>query len=183
MSLPTTIRTQVGIVGAGPAGLLLAHLLHQQGIESVVIETQSREHVEERLRAGVLEQGTVDLLNASGAGERMRREGLVHHGIELCFQRRGHRIDMYELTGGRAITVYAQQEIVKDLIQVRLAYGEPLVFEVDSVRIQGFDGDAPRILYRSAGEDCEIACDYIAGCDGFHGICRPSIPSGILHFY
>jgi p-hydroxybenzoate 3-monooxygenase len=183
MPLPKTIRTQVGIVGAGPAGLLLAHLLHQQGIEAVVIETQSREHVEERIRAGVLEQGTVDLLNASGVGERMRREGLVHHGIELCFHRRGHRIDLYELTGGRAITVYAQHEIVKDLIQVRLAYGGPLVFEVDSVRIHGFDGEEPRILYRSAGEDCEIECDYIAGCDGFHGICRPSIPSGILHFY
>ena len=183
MSLPKTIRTQVGIVGAGPAGLLLAHLLHRQGIESVVIETQSRKHVEERIRAGVLEQGTVDLLNASGVGERMRREGLVHHGIELCFNRRGHRIDLHELTGGRAITVYAQHEIVKDLIEVRLAYGGPLVFEVDLVRIQGFDGEAPRILYRSAGEEYEIACDYIAGCDGFHGICRASIPSGVLRFY
>ena len=183
MSLPKTIRTQVGIVGAGPAGLLLAHLLHQQGIESVVIETQSRKHVEERIRAGVLEQGTVDLLNASGVGERMRREGLVHHGIELCFHRRGHRIDLHELTGGRAITVYAQHEVVKDLIQVRLAYEGPLVFEVDLVQIQGFDGEAPRILYRSAGEEYGIACDYIAGCDGFHGICRASIPSGVLRFY
>jgi p-hydroxybenzoate 3-monooxygenase len=183
MSLPTTIRTQVGIVGAGPAGLLLAHLLHRQGIESVVIETQSRRHVEERIRAGVLEQGTVDLLSDSGMGERLRREGLVHHGIELRFNRRGHRIDFDELTGGRAITVYAQHEVVKDLIQARLAYGGPLLFEVDSVRIEGFDGDATRILYRSAGDECEIACDYIAGCDGFHGICRPSIPSGILRLY
>src|SRR5947209_3659754 len=147
MSLPKIIRTQVGIVGAGPAGLLLAHLLHRQGIESVVIEAQSRKHVEERIRAGVLEQGTVDLLNTSGAGDRMSREGLVHHGIELRFNRRGHRIDLHDLTGGRAITVYAQHEIVKDLIQVRLAYGGPLVFEVDSVRIEGFDGEAPRIFY------------------------------------
>jgi len=183
MSFPKTIRTQVGIVGAGPAGLLLAHLLHLEGIESAVIETQGRKHVEERVRAGVLEQGTVDLLNASGVGERMRREGLVHHGIELRFDRRGHRIDLYELTGGRAITVYAQHEVVKDLIRAGMAYGGPLVFEVDSVRIEGFDGDAPRIRFRSAGEECEVACDYIAGCDGFHGICRPSIPSGVLRFY
>jgi len=183
MSLPKTIRTQVGIVGAGPAGLLLAHLLHREGIESVVIETQSRKHVEERVRAGVLEQGTVDLLNTAGVGERMRREGLVHHGIELRFDRRGHRIDLHGLTGGRAITVYAQHEVVKDLIQARMAYGGPLVFEVDSVRIEGFDGDSPHIRFRSAGEECAIACDYIAGSDGFHGICRPSIPSGVLRFY
>jgi p-hydroxybenzoate 3-monooxygenase len=178
-----TIRTQVGVVGAGPAGLLLAHLLHLEGVESVVIETQSRKHVEERVRAGVLEQGTVDLLNAAGVGERMRREGLVHHGIELRFDRRGHRIDLHSLTGGRAITVYAQHEVVKDLIQARMSYGGPILFEVESVRIEGFDGDAPRVRFRSHGEECDIACDYIAGCDGFHGVCRPSIPSGILRFY
>ena len=180
---PKIIRKQVGIVGAGPAGLLLAHLLHLEGVESVVIETQSRKHVEERVRAGVLEQGTVDILNAAGVGERMRREGLVHHGIELRFNRRGHRIDMYELTGGRAITVYAQHEVVKDLIQARMTYGAPIFFEVDSVRIEGFDGDAPHIRYQKDGEECAIACDYIAGCDGFHGICRPSVPSGVLRFY
>ncbi|MEO8592866.1 MAG: 4-hydroxybenzoate 3-monooxygenase [Candidatus Solibacter sp.] len=183
MSPAKTLRTQVGIVGAGPAGLLLAQLLHQRGIESVVIETSSRQHIEERVRAGVLEQGTVDLLNLAGAGERMRREGLVHHGIELRFNRRGHRIDLHDLTGGRAITVYAQHEVVKDLIQARLAYGGPLVFEVDKVRIAGFDGVTPRIHYRNGGEECEIACDYIAGCDGFRGICRPSIPAGILRSY
>jgi p-hydroxybenzoate 3-monooxygenase len=183
MSFPQTIRTQVGIVGAGPAGLLLAHLLHGEGVESVVIETQSRKHLEERIRAGVLEQGTADLLNAAGVGERMRREGLVHRGIELRFARRGHRIDLYGLTGGRAITVYGQHEVVKDLIQARMAYGGPLVFEVDSVRIEGFHGDAPHIRFCSAGEECEIACDYIAGCDGFHGICRPSIPAGVLRTY
>jgi p-hydroxybenzoate 3-monooxygenase len=183
MSFPKTIRTQVGIVGAGPAGLLLAHLLHREGIESVVIETQSRKHVEERVRAGLLEQGTVDLLNSAGVGERMCREGLVHHGIELRFDRRGHRIDLHELTGGRAVTVYGQHEVVKDLIQARMAYGGPLFFEVDSARIEGFDGESPHIRFRSDGEECGIACDYIAGCDGFHGICRPSIPSGVLRFY
>jgi p-hydroxybenzoate 3-monooxygenase len=183
MSLSKTIRTQVGIVGAGPAGLLLAHLLHGEGIESVVIETQSRKHVEERVRAGVLEQGTVDLLNSAGVGERMRREGLVHHGIELRFDRHGHRIDLHELTGGRAITVYGQHEVVKDLIQARMAYGGPLFFGVDSVRIEGFDGESPHIRFRSNGEECAIACDYIAGCDGFHGICRPSVPPGALRFY
>ncbi len=183
MSLSKTMRTQVGIVGAGPAGLLLAHLLHLEGIESIVIETQSRKHVEERVRAGVLEQGTVDVLNGAGVGERMRREGMVHHGIELRFDRRGHRLDLHELTGGRAITVYAQHEVVKDLIEARTAYGGPLVFEVDSVRIEGFDGDKPRVAFRDGGEECEIACDYIAGCDGFHGICRPSVAPGILRVY
>jgi len=177
-----TIRTQVGIVGAGPAGLLLARLLHLEGIESVVIETQSRTHIEERVRAGVLEQGTVDLLNDAGVGERMRRQGLVHEGIELRFKGRGHRIDFRELTG-RAITVYAQHEVIKDLVHARLADGGPLLFEVEDVAIEGFEGDAPRVRFRHGGEACEIACDYIAGCDGFHGICRPSVPAGALRFY
>lgn len=183
MLLPKNIRTQVAIVGAGPAGLLLAHLLHLEGIESMVIETQSRGHVQERVRAGVLEQGTVDLFNAAGVGARMRSEGLVHHGIELRFNRRGHRIDLHGLTGGRAITVYAQHEVVKDLIEARMAYAGPIIFEVDSVRIVEFDTNAPRVCFRSAGAECEIACDYIAGCDGFHGICRPSIADGVLQCY
>ena len=123
------MRTEVGIVGAGPAGLLLAHLLHQQGIESIIVETRSREYIESRVRAGVLEQGTVDTLNDAGVGERMRRQGLVHHGIELSFSGRRHRIDMHELTGGRAITVYGQQEVVKDLIQARLDAGGRIFFE------------------------------------------------------
>ena len=177
-----TIRTQVGIVGAGPAGLLLARLLHLEGIDSVVIETQSRAHIEERVRAGVLEQTTVNLLNDAGVGERMRREGLVHEGIELRFKGRGHRIDFRELTG-RAITVYAQHEVIKDLVHARLAEGGPLLFEVEDVAIEGFDGDAPRVRFRHGGEASEIACDYIAGCDGFHGICRPSVPAGALRVY
>jgi p-hydroxybenzoate 3-monooxygenase len=178
-----TLKTQVGIVGAGPAGLLLAHLLHLEGIESVVIETRKQKHVEERIRAGVLEQGTVDLLNGAGVGERMRREGMVHHGIELRFHRRGHRIDLHELTGGRCITVYGQHEVVKDLIAARRGYEGPLLFEVEEVSIAGFESDSPRIRFRHAGEPREIICDYIGGCDGSHGICRSSIPSGALRFY
>jgi p-hydroxybenzoate 3-monooxygenase len=179
---PKAVRTQVGIVGAGPAGLLLSHLLHLEGIESVVIESQTRAHIEERVRAGVLEQGTVDLLNAAGVGGRIEREGLVHHGIELRFNRRGHRIDFQALTG-RAITVYAQHEVVKDLVAARLAAGGQILFQVESVAIEGFEGTAPRIRFRQDGEERVIACDYIAGCDGFHGICRPSVPAGRLRFY
>jgi len=178
-----TIWTQVGIVGAGPAGLLLSHLLHLEGIESVVIESQSRAHIEERVRAGVLEQGTVDLLNAAGVGERMRREGLVHHGIELRFQHRGHRIDFQELTPGRAITVYAQHEVVKDLVQARLAAGGQVLFQVQDVAIGALEDDSAQIRFRHNDEDCRIACDYIAGCDGFHGICRSSVPQGVFRFY
>ncbi len=177
-----TIRTQVGIVGAGPAGLLLSHLLHLEGIESIVVESHSRAHVEERVRAGVLEQGTVDLLNAAGVGDRMRREGLVHHGIELRFAGRGHRIDFQELTG-RAITVYAQHEMIKDLVQARLAAGGQVLFEVEETSVEGFESDAPRIQFHHGGNEHEVVCDYIAGCDGFHGICRPSIPGGVLRVY
>jgi len=177
------IRTQVGIVGAGPAGLLLSQLLHLEGIESVVVETQTRKHVEERNRAGVLEQGTVDLLKAAGAGDRMRREGLVHHGIELLFNRRAHRIDLHELTGGRAITVYAQHEVVKDLIRVRIDAGGQILFEVGDVCLTGLDSGAPSILFQHAGDAREVVCDYIAGCDGFRGISRPSIPACVLRFY
>jgi p-hydroxybenzoate 3-monooxygenase len=177
------MRTQVGIVGAGPAGLLLGRLLWLQGIESIVIEARSREYVESRIRAGVLEQGTVDILNESGAGERMRRQGLVHHGIELSFCGRRHRIDMRELTGGRAITVYGQTEVVKDLIKARLDSGAGIFFEVEDVSVHGFDGETPKVRFRWAGEQREIACDFIAGCDGSHGICRASIPDGALTVY
>jgi p-hydroxybenzoate 3-monooxygenase len=178
-----TLHTQVGIIGAGPAGLLLSHLLHLEGIESIVIEAQTRRHVEERIRAGVLEQGTADILNASGVGERMRREGLIHHGIELRFNRQGHRIDMYELTGGRAITVYAQHEVVIDLIKQRLHDGGQILFEASHVSVHDFDGAFPRIHFEHNGEPQEIECEFIGGCDGFHGICRPSIPAGALHCY
>lgn len=174
------MRTQVAIVGAGPAGLLLSHLLHLRGIASVVIESQSRRHVEERIRAGVLEQGTVDLMVDSGVGERLKREGLVHHGLELRFGGRGHRIDLSGLTGGRAITVYAQQEVVKDLIAARLAADGEIVFEAQDASLHDIIGPAPRVRFRKGDSHREITCDYIAGCDGSHGACRASIPPGVL---
>jgi len=174
------VQTQIGIVGAGPAGLVLAHLLHLQGIESVVIETRSRKYIEERVRAGLLEQGTVDLLIATGVGERLKREALTHHGIELRFNRRGHRIDFNGLTEGKTVTIYAQQEVIKDLVAARLEAGRPIIFEAEDVSVHGFDNAKPSIRFRAAGEAEELHCDYIAGCDGFHGICRPSIPAGVL---
>ncbi len=177
------MRTQVGIVGAGPAGLLLGRLLWLQGIESVVIETRSREYVESRVRAGVLEQGTADIIDAAGVGDRMRRQGLVHHGVELSFRGRRHRVNMHELTGGRAITVYGQTEVVKDLISARLDAGAETFFEVEDVSVHDFDGESPKIRFRWSGEQREIACDFIAGCDGSHGVCRESIPEGALTVY
>jgi p-hydroxybenzoate 3-monooxygenase len=177
------MRTQVGIVGAGPAGLLLSHLLHLEGIESIVIEARSRRHCEERVRAGVLEQGSVDLLCAAGLGERMLREGLVHRGIELRFRRRPHRIDLFALTGGRAITVYGQQEAVKDMIHARLDAGGQVLFEVDDVSVDRIDGPQPVIRFRHHGAARQIVCDFIGGCDGFHGVCRPSIPHGAITSY
>ena len=174
------MRTQVGIVGGGPAGLLLAHLLHCQGIESVVLERASRRHCEERIRAGVLEQGSRELLESAGVGERLRREGLVHHGIELRFAGERHRIALTELTG-RGITVYGQQEIVKDLIAARLGAGGTIVFEAADVAIEGIAGDRPVIRYRHAGREDAVACDFVAGCDGFHGVSRASVPSGALN--
>jgi p-hydroxybenzoate 3-monooxygenase len=177
------LRTQVAIVGAGPAGLLLAHLLHRGGIESVVVEARSRGYAEHRVRAGVLEQGTVDVLVESGVGERLRREGLVHHGIELRFDGRGHRIDLSELTGGRAITVYGQQEVVRDLIAARLAAGGPLHFEARDVRVDRFETSAPRVRFVVEGGEVALECDFVAGCDGFHGVCRPSIPAEALRVH
>jgi len=178
----STIRTQVGIVGAGPAGLVLSHLLHLEGIESVVLENRSRQYCEERIRAGVLESGTVDLLTQMGVGDRMQREGLVHHGIELRFNGQGHRIDFKDLTG-RAITVYGQHEVIKDLNQARVATGGQILFDVDDVRIEGYESNQPKIHYHLAGQPGEIQCDFIAGCDGSHGVCRHSIPAGALTIY
>jgi p-hydroxybenzoate 3-monooxygenase len=146
-----TIRTQVGIVGAGPAGLVLARLLHLAGVESFVIENRSRQYVEERVRAGVLEQGTVDLFTEMGVGERMKREGLIHYGIELRFNGRGHRIDFKDLTGGKGITIYSQHEVVKDLNNVRLAADGETQFEVEDVVVRNFAGTNPSIHYRKNG--------------------------------
>ncbi|NUP04266.1 MAG: 4-hydroxybenzoate 3-monooxygenase [Nonomuraea sp.] len=172
------MRTQVGIIGAGPAGLLLSHLLHLRGISSVVLEKRSRDYVERRVRAGVLEQGTVDTLLEAGVGDRMRREGLPHHGIELRYGGAGHRIPFEKLVPGRAITVYGQQEVVKDLIAARLAAGGDVRFEVEDVAVHSLESE-PYVTF--GGE--RLDCDVIAGCDGFHGVSRPAIPEGVLEVF
>jgi p-hydroxybenzoate 3-monooxygenase len=177
------LRTQVAIVGAGPAGLMLSHLLARAGIESVVLETRSREYVERRVRAGVLEQGTVDLLRATGVGERMMREGLVHHGIELRFDGKGHRIALTDLTGGRSIMVYGQQEVVKDLIRARLDDGGQILFDAEAIGVDDLDAPRPTVRYRQDGEVRALQADVVAGCDGFHGVCRDAVPPGALTAY
>ncbi len=175
------MRTQVGIVGAGPAGLLLSHLLALRGIDSVVVEIRSRAYCEARQRAGVLEDGSVRLLREAGLAGRLDREGFEHGGIYLQFAGERHHLDFRDLTGGRTVTVYAQTEVVKDLIARRLADGGQLEFEVSGTAVAGLDTDAPVLSYTAAdGSRQEITCDVIAGCDGFHGICRPAIPAGLL---
>ena len=176
------MRTQVGIVGAGPAGLSLAHLLCREGIESVVLESRSREYVEHRIRAGVLEQGSADFLRAAGAGERMDREGSVHGGIHLQFDRERHRVPLRELTGA-SILIYGQTEVVKDLIAARLAADLPLLFEAETVAVHEIETDRPRIEYAKDGASRTLACDVVVGCDGFHGVCRDSIPAGVLQTF
>ena len=172
------MKTQVAIVGAGPAGLLLAHLLRLESIESVIVETRTRQEIEATIRAGVLEQGTVNILNETGVGERMMREGAVHHGIYLRFAGRTRRIDLAGLSGGRSIMVYAQHEVIKDLVKARLEAGAPIEFGVKDVTLQDLDTEAPKVRFRDArGERRDLACDFVAGCDGFHGVSRPTIPS------
>src|ERR1700753_3818615 len=174
-------RTAVGIVGAGPAGLLLSHLLALGGVESVCVEARSRAHCESRQRAGMLESGTVELLRSVGLGARLDAEGLEHDGIYLQFDGERHHLDFRALTGGRWITVYAQTEIVKDIIAARVAMSAALEFEVTDVALAELDSDRPVLSYTDAGGvRHEVTCDVIAGCDGFHGICRPSIPGGGL---
>jgi p-hydroxybenzoate 3-monooxygenase len=170
------VRTQVGIVGGGPAGLLLSHLLHLEGIESVVLERRSREDLETTVRAGVLEHGTAGLLRGVGVGERMLREGSVHHGIELRFDGRGHRIDFADLTDGLSITIYGQQEVVKDLIRARLEVGGKVLFEASAESVGDLDTESPKIRFIKDGEQEEISCEYVAGCDGSLGVCRTGIP-------
>src|ERR1700730_2961038 len=177
------IRTQVGIVGAGPAGLMLSHLLHLHGIESVVLEASSRKRIEERIRAGGLEQGTVALLVESGVGERLQRQGLFHGGRELRFGGVGHRIDFRELTGGKGVVIYAQHEVIKDLVAARLSVGGQIIFNATDGLLQTLDGPNPSIHFENEGTTHELTCDFIAGCDGFHGVCRPSIPEGVITAY
>jgi p-hydroxybenzoate 3-monooxygenase len=177
------MKTQVGIAGGGPSGMLLAHLLDLAGIDSVVLEARSEEYVIDRVRAGVLEQGMVDLLDRIGLGERVHREGLVHRGINISFGGWRHRIDMHDLTGGRAITVYGQNEVQKDLNGARRRTGRPVFYEAKDVTLTGVDGEAPVIRYLHNGSAQELRCDFIAGCDGFHGISRPSIPQSAIRFF
>jgi p-hydroxybenzoate 3-monooxygenase len=167
------MRTKVAIIGAGPAGLLLSQLLHLRGIDSVVLESRDRAYVERRQRAGMLEQGTVDVLRRSGVGERLDREGLTHHGLELRFGGAGHRIALSELTGGRTVTIYAQTEIVKDLIAARLAAGGAIRFGAEVLSV---DPGAPSVTYREDGVARTLECDVVAGCDGFHGVGRLAVP-------
>jgi p-hydroxybenzoate 3-monooxygenase len=177
------MRTQVGIVGAGPAGLLLSHLLDRHGIESVVLEAKSRPYIEERVRAGVLEQGTVDLLAESGLADRLLRERLVHHGIVLRFGGTSHRIDLTGLTGGKSVSIYGQHEVVKDLVRARLDAGRPILFEAEAVAIEGVDGPRPTIRYRQDGRLWDLSCEIVAGCDGFHGVSRSVAPPAALTVY
>jgi p-hydroxybenzoate 3-monooxygenase len=173
------MRTQVGIVGAGPAGLMLSHLLHREGIESVILENRSREYIESRIRAGLIEQWASDLLIETGLGERMQREAMFHNGIYFCFNRALHYIDFRKLVG-KGVTIYGQQEVIKDLVASRLADGGQILFEVGDVSVHDFTGTKPKIRFHHQGEARELACDFIGGCDGFHGICRPSVPASAL---
>ncbi len=176
------MRTQVGIIGAGPAGLMLARLLHLAGIESVIIENRSRDYIENRIRAGLIEHWAADLLTELGVGERMKREGVLHHGINIGINGDLHRIDFKALIDKR-VTIYGQQEVVKDLVERRLADGGPLLFEVDGVSVHELTAKQPKIRFTHDGKTQEIECDFIAGCDGFHGICRPSIPDGVVSVF
>ena len=181
------MRTQVAIVGAGPSGLLLGQLLHQAGIASVIVERQSADYVLGRIRAGVLEQVTVDLLDEAGVGARMHREGLVHGGFDMLFQGRRHRIDLERLTGGRNVTVYGQTEVTRDLMQARQAAGLPTVYDAQTVSVHDFDGAHPVLRYCTDGpqgtRQHALQCDFIAGCDGFHGVCRASVPTQAITEY
>src|SRR5688572_3579510 len=177
------LTTQVGIVGAGPAGLLLGHLLHLNGIDSVIVENRSRDYVIDRVRAGVLEQGTVDLMIAMGVSAGLCRAGLRHEGLHISFNRQRHRVDLADLTGGKAITVYGQNEVVRDLVDARVATTRPLYFDADRVSVHALTTSEPILRFSHDGVEHDVRCDFIAGCDGFHGICRPSIPDGVQTIY
>ena len=177
------MKTQVAIIGAGPAGLMLGHLLHNAGIDTIIVENKSRQYIEERVRAGVLEQGTVDAMVDSGVGDRLRKEALQHENIDLRFNHEPHRLNVKELSRGRCVWVYAQHEIVKDLVAARLGYDEPLYFEVSDVGIRDIDTDKPSVRFIHEEQEQVIDCDFVAGCDGFHGISRGMIPESELRVY
>jgi p-hydroxybenzoate 3-monooxygenase len=177
------MRTQVGIVGAGPAGLFLSLLLQRAGVDCVVLEARSRDHVESRVRAGVLEQGTVDLMDELGAGERLHRESMPDPRLDIRFNGGIIHIDLPVLTPGKIVTIYGQQEVVKDLIAARLGKGGALLFEAEASHVEGLTGERPTIHFKHDGEDRTLECDIVAGCDGFHGICRPAIPENLLTVY
>jgi p-hydroxybenzoate 3-monooxygenase len=174
------MRTQVGIIGAGPAGLFLAHLLQQQGIDCVILEARSRDYAEGRVRAGVLERGTVETMKALGLGARMLREGMIDEGLDIRFRHKTIHLNLTELTGGNNVMIYGQQEVVKDLIKARVDAGQPLIFEAEVTAIDGLDEDKPVIRYRHSGEEKTLAADFVAGCDGYHGISRRSVPEGAI---
>jgi len=177
------MRTQVAIVGSGPAGLLLSQILHQHGIETVILEQRNRAYIEGRVRAGVLEQGTVDLLNEAGVGARMAKQGLRHEGFDIALNGRRKRVDLAGLTDGKTVTVYGQTEVTKDLINARLDAGGMVLFEAEDVAPRGFNGDEPSLSFVHDGRRRELGCDFIAGCDGFHGICRASFPKGSIRTF
>ena len=177
------MRTQVAIIGAGPSGLLLGQLLHKAGIDTVIIERQSPDYVLGRIRAGVLEQVSIDLLDEAGVGTRMHKEGLVHGGFELLFKGQRHRIDMNELTGGKNVMVYGQTEVTRDLMDARQAASLPTIYEASQVSVQDFDGKHPVVRFEKNGVSHELQCDFIAGCDGFHGVCRASVPESAITNY
>ena len=181
MTTPT--RTQVAIIGAGPSGLLLGQLLHKAGIDNVILERQTGDYVLGRIRAGILEQVCIDLMDEAGVGERMHKEGLVHGGLELLYAGKRHRIDMKKLTGGKNVMVYGQTELTRDLMDARQAVGLPTVYEARNVTVHDFDTRKPRVKYEKDGKAYEIDCDFIAGCDGFHGVCRASAPRSAITEY
>ncbi|WP_293796538.1 4-hydroxybenzoate 3-monooxygenase [uncultured Bosea sp.] len=177
------MRTQVAIIGAGPAGLLLGQLLSRAGIDNVILERRSADYVLSRIRAGVLEQGMVDLLHEAGVGERLDQEGLVHDGFSLAFHGALHRLDLKDLSGGKTVTVYGQTEVTRDLIEARQALGRPTVYEAEDVALHDFDGTSPRVTFRANGQEQELRCDFIAGCDGYHGVSRASVPARSLQTF
>jgi p-hydroxybenzoate 3-monooxygenase len=174
------MRTQVAIIGAGPSGMLLGQLLHKAGIDAVILERQTGDYVLGRIRAGVLEQVTIDLMDEAGVGERMHREGLVHGGFDMLFKGTRHRIDLNKLTGGKNVMVYGQTEVTRDLMDARKTAGLTTIYEAQHVQVRDFDTKSPRVTYEKDGETHEIQCDFIAGCDGFHGVCRASAPRSAI---